>query len=187
MWRSAKALFDAGRIDTPESFRPLIKYVYANEDVPPALEEKQLDDVGTESGERSLGQFNVIRLQDGYGNLPTDLSGTEDIGTRLGEKTVTLRLARLAEGRLIPLCADDDPNRAWALSEVRVRENFLAGALPPPEDQALHEQAKRDWPQWERCEVLIAVVEEDGRVRLEGAENDFAYCSARGMVWSGRS
>ena len=93
MWRSAKALFDAGRIDTPESFRPLIECVYANEDVPPALEEKQLDDVGTESGERSLGQFNVVDLQGGYGSLPTELSGTEDIGTRLGEETVTLRLA----------------------------------------------------------------------------------------------
>ncbi len=187
MWRSAKALFDAGCIDTPESFRPLIECVYSNEDVPLALEEKQLDDVGTESGERSLGQFNVVKLQDGYGNLPMDLSGTEDIGTRLGEETVTLRLARLAEGRLIPLCADDDPNRAWALSEIRVRENFLQGASPPPEDQALHEQAKSAWPEWERREILIAVVEGDGRMRLKGAENDFAYCSARGMVWAGRS
>ena len=186
MWRSAKALFDAGRIDTPESFRPLIECVYANEDVPSALEEKQIEDEGKEWGNRSLGRFNVVDLQGGYGNLPTELSGTEDIGTRLGEETVTLRLARLAEGRLIPLCAADDPNRAWALSEIRVRENFLAGASPPPENQALHEQAKRDWPAWER-EILIAVVKGDGRVRLEGAENDFAYCSARGMVWSGRS
>ena len=188
MWRSAKALFDAGRIDTPESFRPLIECVYTNGDVPPALEEKQIEDEGKEWGNRSLGQFNVVDLQGGYGSLPMELSGTEDIGTRLGEKTVTLRLAHIEEGCLVPWCVapDDDPNRAWALSEIRVRENFLQGASPPPEDQALHEQAKRDWPKWEH-EILIAVVEGDGRVRLEGAENDFAYCSARGMVWSGRS
>ena len=182
MWRSAKALFDAGRIDTPESFRPLIKCVYANEDVPLALEEKQIEDEGKEMGNRSLGQFNVVKLQDGYGNLPTDLSGTEDIGTRLGEETVTLRLARLAEGRLIPLCADDDLNGAWALSEIRVRENFLAGALPPSKDQLLQEQAKSDWPEWER-EILIAVVERGGRVRLEGAKDDgyFMYCPRIGF------
>ena len=184
MWRSAKALSDAGCIDTPGSFRPLIEYVYANGDVPPALEEKQIEDEGKEMGGRSLGQFNVVNLKDGYGSLPMDLSGTEDIGTRLGEPTVMLRLARIEEEYLIPWCTalDDDPNRAWALSEIRVRENFLAGALPPPEDQTLQEQAKSDWPEWER-EILIAVVEEDGRVRLEGVKDDgyFTYCRRIGF------
>ena len=184
MWRSAKALFDAGRIDTPESFRPLIECVYTNDDVPPALEEKQIEDEGKEWGNRSLGQFNVVDLEGGYGSLPMELSGTEDIGTRLGEKTVTLRLAHIEAGRLVPWCVapDDYPNRAWALSEIRVRENFLQGASPPPEDQALHEQAKRDWPKWER-EILIAVVEGDGRVRLEGEKDDgyFMYCAQQGF------
>ena len=101
MWRSAKALFDAKRIDTPESFRPLIEYVYANEDVPTPLQEKQIEDEGKEMGNRSLGRFNVVDLEGGYGSLPTELSGTEDIGTRLGEPTVTLRLARIEEGRLV--------------------------------------------------------------------------------------
>ncbi|MYA24475.1 MAG: CRISPR-associated helicase Cas3' [Gemmatimonadetes bacterium] len=184
MWRSAKALFDAGRIDTPGSFRPLIERVYANEDVPLALEEKQIEDEGKEWGNRSLGRFNVVDLQGGYGSLSTELSGTEDIGTRLGEKTVTLRLAYIEEGRLVPWCVapDDDPNRAWTLSEIRVREKFLTGTSPPSADQALHERAKRDWPEWERREILIAVVEDDGRVRLEGADNDFIYSKKRGMV-----
>ena len=181
MWRSAKALFDAKHIDTPTSFRPLIEYVYANEDVPPVLEKRQIEDEGKEMGSRSLGQFNVVNLKDGYGNLPMDLSSTEDIGTRLGEQTVTLRLARLEEGRLVPWCAapDGDSNKAWALSEIRVRENFLAGAVPP-EDQALLNQAKSDWPEWER-EIWIAVVETDGMVRLEGAESGFTYSKEKGM------
>ena len=184
MWRSAKALFDAGCIDTPGSFRPLIERVYANEDVPLALEEKQIEDEGKEWGNRSLGRFNVVDLQGGYGSLPMDLSGTEDIGTRLGEPTVTLRLASIEEGRLVPWCAahDSDADRAWALSEIRVREKFLQGASPPSKDQALHKRAKRDWPEWERCEILIAVVEDDGRVRLEGTDNDFTYSKKRGMV-----
>ena len=183
MWRSAKALFDTGRIDTPGSFRPLIERVYTNDDVPSALEEKQIEDEGKEMGSRSLGRFNVVSLEDGYGILPTELSGTEDIGTRLGEKTVTLRLARLVEGSFVPRCAADDPNRAWALSEIQVREKFLDSASPPTEDQALQEQAKNDWPEWERREILIAVVEEDGRVRLEGAKNDgyFMYCAQLGF------
>ena len=126
MWRSAKALFDAGRIDTPESFRPLIECVYTNDDVPPALEEKQIEDEGKEWGNRSLGRFNVVDLEGGYGSLPMELSGTEDIGTRLGEKTVTLRLAHIEEGRLVPWCVvpDDYPNRAWALSEIRGTREF---------------------------------------------------------------
>ena len=184
MWRSAKSLFDAECIDTPGSFRPLIERVYANGDVPTPLQEKQIEDEGKEMGNRSLGRFNVVDLEGGYGSLPMELSGTEDIGTRLGERTVTLRLAHLEEDRLIPWCTvpDDDPNMAWALSEVRVRETFLAGALPPPEDQNLQEQAKSNWPEWER-EILIAVVEGDGRVRLEGAKNDgyFMYCAQLGF------
>ena len=183
MWRSAKALFDSGQIDTPESFRPLITHVYTNEAVPPALEEKQIEDEGKEMGSRSLGRFNVVGLEGGYGSLPTELSGTEDIGTRLGERTVTLRLARLEERRLVAWCSgDNDSNRAWPLSEIRVREKFLAEALPPPEDQALQERTKSDWPEWER-EILIAVVEEDGRVRLEGTKDGgyFTYCSRIGF------
>ena len=185
MWRSAKALFDAGRIKTPKSLRQLIECVYANEYVPPALEKKQREDEGKEIGSRSLGRFNVVDLKEGYGILPTNLSGTEDIGTRLGEETVTLRLARIEEGHLVPWCAtpDDDLNRAWALSEIRVRGKFLAGASPPPENQALQENAKSDWPEWERCEILIAVVEPDGRVRLEGAKDGgyFTYCPRMGF------
>ncbi len=181
MWRSAKALFDAGRIDTPDSFRPLIECVYAKEDVPPALEEKQLEAEGQEGGSRSLGHYNVVDLKGGYGHLPTELSSTEDIGTRLGEPTVTLRLARIEKGRLVPWCAaDNDLKRAWALSEIRVREQFLGGAEPPPEDQALQKQVKSDWPEWERA-IWIVAVEKDGTMRLEGADRDFIYSSEQGM------
>ena len=73
----------------------------------------KLDDVGTgNAAERSLGRFNVVKpSKDGYGSLPTELSGTEDIGTRLGERTVTLRLARLEERRLVPWCSGDDDSQ----------------------------------------------------------------------------
>ena len=110
MWRSAKALSDAGCIDTPESFRPLIEYVYANGDVPPALEEKQIEDEGKEMGSRSLGRFNVVSLEEGYGSLPTELSGTEDIGTRLGEPTVM-----------------------FAFGSYRGRSSYSSGATVPDE------------------------------------------------------
>ena len=183
MWRSAKALFDAGRIDTPDSFRRLIKRVYANEDVHPVLKEKQDQDEGQKIAESTHGQLNVVNLQGGYGGLPAELSNSEYIGTRLGEETTMLRLARLKAGRLVPLCAAPSPDKAWALSETQVREKFLAGALPPPEDQPLQEQAKSDWPEWEQREIWIAVVEGDGRVRLEGAKDDgyFMYCAQLGF------
>ena len=121
------------------------------------------------------------------GNIPC-ACGTEDIGTRLGEKTVTLRLARLAEGAFVPWCAADDSSKAWALSEIRVREKFLNGAYEPPEDRVLQEQAKNDWPEWERREILIAAVEGDGRVRLERSEseNDLTYSKEQGLLWSDR-
>ncbi len=177
MWRSAKALFDDGHITAPDSFRRLIERVYAEDDVPQVLEKRQLADEGRTRGESTLGRFNVINLNDGYGDLRSSLSGSEHIGTRLGERTVVLRLARRKEGRLAPWCSareDGDTRAAWGLSEIQVREQFLGGASPVGEPD-LHRRAKAEWPEWEREEINIAIVEQNGNVHLEDPKNRFRF------------
>ena len=184
MWRSATAVFENGRIMTPESFRPLIERVYAEQDVPAALERLQDDSDGKVSGERTLGRFNVINLKDGYGALSSSLSGSEGIGTRLGEKTILLRLAREVAGRLVPWGSVDDidESMAWSLSEIQVRAPFMANASSTGAP-ALRERAKAAWPDWEREEIEIAVVERNGDVRLEEESGRFrfTYCRRTGL------
>ena len=184
MWRSATAIFENGRIMTPESFRVLIERVYAKQDVPAALERLQDDSDGKVSGERTLGRFNVINLKDGYGALSSSLSGSEGIGTRLGEKTILLRLAREVAGRLVPWGSVDDidESMAWSLSEIQVRAPFMANTSSTGAP-ALRERAKAEWPDWEREEIEIAVVERNGDVRLEEESGRFrfTYCRRTGL------
>ncbi len=47
--------------------------------------------------------------------------------TRLGEPSVTLRLARWDGERLRPWADEADPRAAWDLSQVNVREKQVAG------------------------------------------------------------
>ncbi|WP_321505627.1 CRISPR-associated helicase Cas3' [Breoghania sp.] len=167
MWRTAREIFDAGAIRTPESFRPMIEAVYRGDDwsdVPKPLGPRLTDAEGTKAGQKSLGRMNVIKLADGYGALSDSLGVDEDIGTRLGEPTVTLRLARIESGRLLPWFEAQDQVSAWALSEVRVRTKWLGLSHPCPDD-ALRRMAKADWPEWEQG-MPIGVVDEDGKVTV---------------------
>lgn len=176
MWRSARRVFECGRIRVPEGLRLMIEAVYgaATEPVPQTLAVAEQKGAGKDSAAKALGAMNVIDLQEGYGALPSDLRIDEDIGTRLGEPTVRLRLARRVDGVLVPW--DRTPGAplhvAWALSEVKVRQAFWGNVKPLAADETLREAARRDWPEWDKA-VEIAEVADDGRLRLQNA--DFFY------------
>ena len=93
---------------------------------------------------------------------------------------MTLRLARRIGGKLTPWCADEAfPTRiAWALSEVSVRKAFWGDAQPPAADEALRQEAKRDWTEWDASKVLVEVGG-DGRLRLKG--DTFSYDALTGL------
>ena len=135
------------------------------------------------SGQRegaSLGKYNVVELHSGYHGLTSSLSQDEDIGTRLGEPTITLRLARRVAGRLEPWAQspDMDAALAWALSEIRVRAPFWGDSAPPAEDATLHADARRHWPDWEDA-IRLVEVSADGQLRVEGGV--FSYSAHQGL------
>ena len=109
MWRSARTIFGKGRIRAPDDLRPMIEAVYGadSEPVPRPLVAAEQKGAGKEGAAKTLGAMNVIALDEGYDSL-RPVGVDEDIGTRLGEPTITLRLARRLEGRLVPW----DPRRA---------------------------------------------------------------------------
>ena len=165
MWRSAKALFGTGRIETPTGLRDLIEAVYGEKapPIPNGLTEATQRATGEEGGARTMGMLNTIRLDDGYGVLG-DLPKDQDIGTRLGEEVRVMRLARLEGQRVRPWA---DGCQAWARSEIKVRSTWLAGAVPEPGLAGAISEACKDWPDWDNS--VIGVVADDGRLMLAGA------------------
>ena len=77
---------------------------------------------------------------------------------------MTLRLARLEAGAVVPYAQDPDLRRAWALSEVGVAAHRIAACPPPPELQAAVDAARARWGRWERESpmVLCAVLAAEG-------------------------
>ena len=181
MWRTARTVFGQGSLRVPDDLRPMIEAVYGEniEPVPPALQSAEIRAEGQEGNEKTLGGFNVIDLAAGYAGLPSDLRADEDIGTRLGEPTITIRLARRERGAMVPwFRAGGGAHLDWALSELRVRKTLWRASTSPVGDARLHEEARRDWTEWESG-VALAEVEGDGRLRVEGRR--FYYSSSSGL------
>lgn len=186
MWRTARLLIDKGRLDTPQDLRQLIEAAYATDerDLPAALHAGHRDSLGRIYGEKTIGANTVIHPQNGYSALIAP-SNDEEIGTRLGERQVTLRLARISDGALVPLVrragADDQLN--WPLSEISLRANWLArhagSPAPEPADQALVDKTRLGWPEWERAIPLYAVGE-DGTI-MTASPAGLMYDAKRGL------
>lgn len=186
LWRTARELLGKGRLDTPGDLRRLIETAYdmQDDDLPLALRPGHANSVGTTYAERAQGARNTVTPAAGYIEL-TAPSADEDIGTRLGEKSLTVRLGRRDGDALVPLCrrpgADDGLN--WALSEIAVRDGWFrggkGGALPKVADERIVEATRSLWPEWER-EMPLYEVDAAGRL-LSMDEGHHLYDRASGL------
>jgi CRISPR-associated endonuclease/helicase Cas3 len=150
----------------------MIEAVYgeAAERLPMDIERAHLRARGVQHGESTLGLMNVIDPSDGYGGVRIQ-DASEDVGTRLGEPTTTLRLARRENGRLVPWSQEPlaDESLRWALSEVTVRRRWLGEPAPEPAAIAVVDAARALWPEWERTMPLYEVTT-SGALSLLGRE-----------------
>ncbi len=163
VWRSAKALFDAGHIATPGGVRGLVEAVYGPaswDDVPEALHAQSKKAEGEMGAARSFANANLLKLGESYagaGNIWTPDTVTP---TRLGQEVTVFRLGRIEDGVIVPYYApshsDASLMRRWALSEVSLNRNKAKG-VPPPDKAtaALIERALASWSPWEREQPLL--------------------------------
>ncbi|WKW51475.1 CRISPR-associated helicase Cas3' [Rhodomicrobium lacus] len=159
IWRSAKALFDAGEIRAPEGLRDLIAKVYGPDplDYPAALDAASMKAEANAISGKCVADINLLSLKDGYGRDNAGWSADVDVSTRLEEEpSATFRLARLEGGAVVPYRTLEGEGaealrRTWALSEVRVQER-LAKRVPKPEGELARaiDAAKKDWGKWEQ-------------------------------------
>ncbi|MVA25250.1 CRISPR-associated helicase Cas3' [Agrobacterium vitis] len=189
LWRTARDLFGRGRLETPEDLRSLVEAAYRpdGDDLPEGLAKAHQESAGVGYAARHLGQHNTIDPRNGYAGL-RDVSADEEIGTRLGEKSVTLRLAKQTGSTLAPLIcrqgASDTVN--WALSEISVRYRWLAGKgasdhspLPTAACASVIDAMRTAWPEWERTMPLYAI-DKDGSLLTTG-EHGLNYSSKAGL------
>jgi len=175
LWRSAQALFGAGRIDAPGGLRDLIESVHGPDApvVPQALLDAEMETEGRTAAERARAQHTVIDPHAGYLQSATARVFDETVfPTRLGQPQMTLVLARRTGDRLAPWADDTEPERAWSMSEVSLSKARY-DRLPEPPDQDASDVASMvaAWPEWKRATHRLAVVGADGNI-AEGLRYD---------------
>ena len=196
LWKTAVTLFVAqgGRVSVPGDVRSVVEAVYGDgalDDVPPALTRSASDADGERQAARSHAWANLLVVGRGYDGEHHGWQHDVKTPTRLGEEQITLRLAKLAGGAVVPWCADADPRRAWALSEVSVRRTKIDG-VPKPESRDMRAAVERtmaSWPEWEREAVPVLVLEKaadgwKGAASKRSVVVILRYDPSRGLMFS---
>ena len=149
LWLTADLLERNGKLSIPEELRMAIETVYS-EDVDASLPEGLQDNYWTADGEAraksSLAQANTIAFEQGYRYAGGDWWEDCHTPTRLGEQSVTLRLARWDGQKLTPW--DRQSREAWSLSEVSLRRSLVFQESPgeSAELASALEELKVRWP-----------------------------------------
>ncbi len=165
VWRSARVLFAAGRIEAPQGLRALIEAVHgeAAEDLPASLEAADLQAEGEAKAASTLALHNLVDLAAGYraaGRGDSDVT----YPTRLGAETRTVVLARMTDAGLVPWAGDAATPENWALSEVSARRNRLDRLPLPDQLQPAIAAITQDWPDWKCADTVLCPVGEDGQI-----------------------
>ncbi len=181
LWRSAKALFSAGKIVSKTSadlaavesgeVRALVESVYGDGrlEIPEGLQAAENESEGMHGAEKVWAAQNVLKLDRGYDRAGAPWDSDTKVQTRIGEEAITLRLAKVEEGRVVPWAevGDGADWRAWALSEVSVRKALCERTENPANLATAIEAAQQDWTVSE-MEIPILVLTRDEKEAWRG-------------------
>ena len=169
LWLSARALKDAGKIESPTGLRALIESVYgddADRRLPEALQGNFFDAEGRAGAEQGVATMNLLDFSKGYVRDGGAWDNDARTPTRLNDDPqVTLRLACVREGRVEPFArqaASDEPWRAWRLSEVNVASRRVGGEAVPSRHAGAARAAKAQWTRYDDDKILVVLEGPDG-------------------------
>ena len=181
LWLSARALKDAGEIESPAGLRALIESVYGDESLerlPVALQGSFFDADGRAGADRGVATMNLLNFSKGYVRDGGAWDSDARTPTRINDDPqVTLRLSRVCEDRIEPYArhaATDEPWRAWRLSEVSVASRRVGGEAMPSRHADAARAAKAQWTRYDDDKILV-ILEEDGADA--GSSTGTAACS----------
>ena len=162
LWLTAKVLEDTGAIESPAGLRGLVEAVYgvdADADVPDGLLDAFFEAEGRSSGDRSLATANVLAFGKGYIRDSGAWHSDHRTPTRLADQEqVTLRLARVVDGHIVPYAREysvNDQWRGWRLSEVNVAARLVGGEAVPQEYVKAAQAAKAEWSRYDSDKLLV--------------------------------
>ena len=200
LWLTARVLENAGAIESPDGLRALVEAVYGDgvEDcVPEGLQGIFFEAEGRAKAERSVAGLNVLSLDQGYVRDAGAWDDDARTPTRnADDPQVTLRLARMRDGRVEPYAlaeAPDEAWRAWRLSEVSVSERRVGGEAIASRHARAAEAARSEWTRFDGDKVLVLLEESEassdaplvGRVLAGDGVKEVAlgYDPLRGLTW----
>ena len=189
LWLTARALEDTGAIESPDGLRALIEFVYgedADARLPDALQGTFFDALGRAGAEQGIATTNLLDFSKGYMRDGGAWDSDVRTPTRLNDDPhVTLRLARIRDGRIEPYAheaATDEPWRAWRLSEVNVAARRVGGEAVPSGRADDARAAKADWTRFDDGKILVVLDRTDAAgetlsgVAMAGGERGNVVC-----------
>ncbi|MCY4454646.1 MAG: CRISPR-associated helicase Cas3' [Immundisolibacterales bacterium] len=200
LWLTARVLENAGAITSPGGLRTLVESVYgeeAGEGIPADLQGSLFETEGRAGADRGVATANLLDFTAGYvrdgGAWEVDVRTP----TRLDDDpSVTLRLARVRDGRVEPYALDSAPEeawRAWRLSEASVSARRVTGEAVPAEHAEAARSAKADWNRYDSDKILVVLDQADcaggswsGAVASGGSvsfKKRLRYDSSTGLTW----
>ena len=169
LWLTARTLQDFRAIDSPDGLRALIEAVYGDDaeaTIPDGLLASRIEADGRAGAEQSIANYNVLDFTRGYMRDAGAWDSDVRTPTRLDDNPqVTLRLARVVDGRIEPYAFDaapDEPRRAWRLSEVNVSARRVGGEAVPRELGAEAREVKSKWTRFDSDKLLVLLEHVDG-------------------------
>ncbi|MBI4002403.1 MAG: CRISPR-associated helicase Cas3' [Nitrospira defluvii] len=187
LWLTARWLSKNGGFDLPRQARDMIEAVYddaAFDSLPEGLKEIALKAEGACRADQGVARGNLLAFDEGYSPTSLQWQDEGEAPTRLGEKTVRLRLARLVDGVLQPW-AQTMTGMEWALSELTVPSRLIA--KESERMAAALATARFTMPDEGRYVVIVAL-EEDGETwrgyakSMRDEEVCVAYSSVMGLT-----
>lgn len=142
LWLTAFWLVNKCGFDLPSQAREMIETVYGDsafDAVPEALRPVADNADGARRADRSTARGTELIFDQGYDPTSLQWDDDADAPTRLGERTVRVRLARSVDGRLVPW-AQRDSRVDWALSELTVPRRLIT--KESDQHQEMVEQAR---------------------------------------------
>ncbi len=190
LWLTEKILAQ-GEIRIPGDAHPFIEAVFGDrseQEIPATLRLLAARVRGADSADASFAAQNALRLNPGYTATGEGWKADVRTPTRLGEPSVTLRLARWNGDTVRPWADDPDRRIAWDLSQVNVRESQVKAAAEYPATLAgAVEKAIATMPDRGRNAVVVPLALENEKwtgyaTQKSGKEVMIEYDSERGLV-----